>query len=83
MRSALPAYLEQPPGMMSFDSESSLCSRELTVHMQDEDSWRSEDAKESPRVERKVVTKVETESDEEQELKSRLGKLGARRYQEA
>ena len=54
--------------MMSFDSESSLCGSELTIHMQapvdrymkDEDSRRSEEAKEIPRVEREVVTEVET-----------------------
>ena len=55
--------------MMSFDSESSLCGRELTFHMQapidrymkDEDSRRSEDAMEIARVERQVMTKVEFE----------------------
>ena len=70
--------------MLSFDSkESSLCDRELTLPMQaplarymkDEDSKRSEDAKESPRVEKQIVTEVEIESDEEQELLHRLNKL--------
>ena len=69
--------------MMSFDSESSLWSHELTVHMQapvdrylkDEDSRRSEDAKESPRVELKVMAEVEVESEEERDLIYRLSQL--------
>ena len=69
--------------MISFDSESSLWRHELTVHMQapverymkDNDSWRSEDAKESPRVEREVVAEVEAESEEEQDLIYRLSQL--------
>ena len=44
-------------------------------YMKDEDSRRSEDAKESPRVEREVMTEVETEIDEEHELMYRLIKL--------
>ena len=61
--------------MLSFDSvESNLFDRELKRSMQaptarymkDEDSQRSEDAKECPRVVEQVVTGVE--SDEEQEL---------------
>ena len=47
--SALPAYWEQPPGMMSFDSESSLWDRELTTHMQAPVD-RYMNAEESPRV---------------------------------
>ena len=63
--------------MLSFDSkESSLCDRELTLPMQaplarymkDEDSQRSEDARKFPRIVKQVVTNVESESFEEQEL---------------
>ena len=69
--------------MMSFDSESNLWSHELTVHMQapvgrymkNEDSRMSEDAKESPKVERKIVAEVEVESEEEQDLIYRLNQL--------
>ena len=42
----------------------------LARYMKDEDSQRSEDAKESPRIEKQV--KMESASDEEQELIHRL-----------
>jgi hypothetical protein len=44
-------------------------------YMKDEDNQRSEDAKESLRLEKQAVTEVETESDEELELMHRLNKL--------
>ena len=40
----------------------------LARYMKDEDSQRSEDAKWFPRIVKQVVTDVESESDEEQEL---------------
>ena len=80
---ALAAYLELPPVMLSFDSiESSLCSRELTLPMQapiarymkDEDNQRSEDAKESPRVEKEVVTNIEIKRSENAKESHRIEK---------
>ena len=47
----------------------------LARYMKDEDNQRSEDAKERPRIEKQVMTEVEIESDEEQELMHRLNKL--------
>ena len=82
--SALPVYWELPSGTLSFNSKgSSLCDRELMLPMQapsarymkEEDSQRLKDAKESLRVEKQVVTEVENESDEVQELMHRLIKL--------
>ena len=43
--------------------------------MRGEDSQKSEDAKESPRIEKQAVTEVESDSEEEQELIHRLNIL--------
>ena len=41
-------------------------------YMKGEDSQRLEDTNECPRIQKQVVTKVESESDEEQQLIHRL-----------
>ena len=69
--------------MLSFDSiESSVCGHELTLPMQapvarymkDEDNQRSEDAKESPRVEKQIVTEVDIERSENAKESLRIEK---------
>ena len=59
------------------ENSRALCTMQAPTarYMKGEDSQRSEDAKESPRIEKQVVTEVEGESDEEQELIHRLNKL--------
>jgi hypothetical protein len=65
--STLPAYLEPLPGMLSFDSESSLCGHKLTTPIQVQVTMytKDEDAKEIPSVEKQDMPEVEFERSED------------------